>query len=49
MSAEENGGTGPTYAFQISVDDIVVMQIAKTAGNTDQLQSSERRIRLLMR
>jgi hypothetical protein len=34
-----------TYAFQISVDNFVVMQIVEAAGYPDQLRSGERRIR----
>jgi hypothetical protein len=49
MLAEEKGRIDLTYTFQISMDNLVVMQVAKTAANPDQLQSSERRIRLLMR
>lgn len=48
VSGDEDGRMGPTYSFQISVDNFVVVQIVETAGYPNQLQSSEHRIELPM-
>ena len=49
MSVEMDGRIKPTYAFQISVDYFVIVQVTETADDADQLQFSERRILFLMR
>ena len=43
---KERQDINPTYTFQISVDNFVVVQIIKAAGNSDQLRDSERKIEL---
>ena len=40
-SVEENSGTNPTYTFQISVDDLVAMQVLETAGDPNRLRTGE--------
>ena len=48
VSREEKDRIDSTYTFQIPVDDFIVVQIAETAGDPDQLRSSERTIGLPM-
>ena len=45
VSAGNNHIGYPTYAFQIPVDDLVVMQIVEPTGDPDQLRTRERKIR----
>jgi len=42
-SVGKNYRINPTYTLQISVDYLVVMKIVKTAGDPNQLRSSEHR------
>ena len=42
---EKNDEINPAYAFQISVDYFVLVQIAKAAGDGNYLQYSKRKIR----
>jgi len=48
MSIDNSGRANPTYTFQVTMDDSIVMQIAETTSDPDQLRTSERRIRLSM-
>ena len=45
---EKDGRTIPTYTSEIPVDNFISMQIVETAGDPDQLRTSERRTELPM-
>ena len=47
-SAEENSWISPTYALQISVNHIIVVQIIEAAGDPDQLHFSQYAVGILI-